>query len=198
MDWTIVDLGLGNLHSVARAVERVGAKPRLERDPDRVRRAERLLVPGQGGFAFGAASLSSGMGDALREYVASDRPYFGICLGMQLLFETSEEAPGARGLGVFEGSVERLAPPGGRKVPHMGWNALASRHELLPDGAWVYFVHSYHCVPRDESLVVATVDYGQSVCAAVARGRTFATQFHPEKSQRRGEALLRRFLDETR
>ena len=194
--WTIVDLGLGNLHSVMRAVERVGATPVLERDPDAIAKADRLLVPGQGGFAVGAASLQGGMGEALREHIAKGRPYFGICLGMQLLFESSEEAPGAAGLGVFEGQVRRLDPGPGFKVPHMGWNTLRSRHDLLPEGAWVYFVHSYHCVPADDRLIAATVDYGsQAVCAAIARDNCFATQFHPEKSQRRGEALLGRWLE---
>ncbi len=196
--WTILDLGLGNLHSVMRAVERVGARPVLVTGADEVATADRLLVPGQGGFAVGAATLAGGVGDALREYIAAGRPYFGICLGMQLLFETSEEAPGAAGLGVFGGAVRRLRGEGGRKVPHMGWNALESAHPLLPSGAWMYFVHSYHCVPTDDSLVAATVDYGEPVCAAIARGNCVATQFHPEKSQRRGEALLRRFLEEVR
>ncbi|MBO6937978.1 MAG: imidazole glycerol phosphate synthase subunit HisH [Deltaproteobacteria bacterium] len=194
--WTILDLGLGNLHSVMRAVERVGAEPVLERTPEAIAKAELLLVPGQGGFAAGSAALEGGVGDALREYLDSGRPYFGICLGMQLLFEASEEAPGAPGLGYFAGTVRRLRGGEGRKVPHMGWNTLESRHELLPPGAWFYFVHSYHCVPKDESLVAATVDYGEPVCAAIAKGGCVATQFHPEKSQRRGEALLRRFLEQ--
>jgi glutamine amidotransferase len=194
--WTIVDLGLGNLHSVQRAVERVGAVPSLTRDPDAVARADRLLVPGQGGFARGAESLEGGMGEALREHVGSGRPYFGICLGMQLLFERSEEAPDAKGLGVFGGSVDRLRPSGARKVPHMGWNALETEHPLLDAGSWFYFVHSFHCVPEDSSLIAATVDYGGPVCAAIGWGESFAVQFHPEKSQRRGEALLSKFLEE--
>lgn len=196
--WTILDLGLGNLHSVMRAVERVGAEPVLERSPEAVAKAELLLVPGQGGFAAGAEALQGGVGDALREYLDSGRPYFGICLGMQLLFDASEEAPGAPGLGYFGGTVRRLAGGDGRKVPHMGWNTLESRDPLLPPGAWFYFVHSYHCVPEDESLVAATVDYGEPVCAAIAKGPLVATQFHPEKSQRRGEALLKSFLEKVR
>lgn len=194
--WTILDLGLGNLHSVMRAVERVGAEPVLERTPEAIGKAERLLVPGQGGFARGADALGGGVGEALREYLDSGRPYFGICLGMQLLFEASEEAPGARGLGFFEGRVRRLAGGPGRKVPHMGWNTLRSDHPLFPAGGWFYFVHSFHCVPEDRSIVAATVDYGEPVCAAIAHGPCVATQFHPEKSQRRGEALLRRFLEQ--
>lgn len=194
--WTILDLGLGNLHSVMRAVERVGAEPVLERTPEAIAKADLLLVPGQGGFAAGAAALEGGVGDALREYLRSERPYFGICLGMQLLFEASEEAPGAPGLGFFEGSVQRLAGGEGRKVPHMGWNTLESRQPLFPQGGWFYFVHSYHCVPADPELVAATVDYGEPVCAALAQGSCVATQFHPEKSQRRGEALLRSFLEQ--
>ncbi len=194
--WTILDLGLGNLHSVMRAVERVGAEPVLERTPEAIAKAELLLVPGQGGFAAGSAALGDGVGEALRQYLESGRPYFGICLGMQLLFEASEEAPGAPGLGFFDGTVRRLAGGEGRKVPHMGWNTLESRHELFPAGGWFYFVHSYHCAPVDESLVAATVDYGEPVCAAIAKDGCVATQFHPEKSQRRGEALLRSFLEQ--
>jgi glutamine amidotransferase len=221
---TVVDLGLGNLHSVHQALLRVGAEPVITRDPEHVRDASRLVVPGQGAFREGSEALRSPLGDALRSYLASDRPYLGICLGMQLLFDDSEEAPGSPGLAVLPGTVRRFAHDlrdandERLKVPHMTWSPItitrdippldASRREpstgpldpplldppLLDDGGWYYFVHSYHCVPSDPALTVATADYGGAFCAAVQRGPLFACQFHPEKSQRRGARLLEAFL----
>lgn len=195
---TVVDLGLGNLHSVMQALLRAGAAPVRSGDPDVVRRAERVVVPGQGAFGDCARVLASGLGEALGEVLAADRPYLGICLGMQLLFEGSDEAPGA-GLGWFRGRVRRF--PAGRvdaegrplKVPHMGWASVRSSHPLVDDGGWYYFVHSYRCEPT-EPVTVATAEYGEAFCAAVSRGAVFACQFHPEKSHRRGARLLERFL----
>lgn len=201
---TIVDLGLGNLRSVARAFERAGAEAAITSDPQTVRAAPRLVVPGQGAFRDAARALEGGLGGALREAIDAGRPYLGICLGMQTLFERSEEAPGAPGLGVLAGEVRRFAEPlhdprtGARlKVPHMGWNEIEGRHELLPDRGWFYFVHSYYCAPRDDALTVATADYGGAFCAAVARGSVFACQFHPEKSHDEGARLVERFLSWT-
>ena len=167
-----------------------------------------LILPGQGAFRDCSVALAGGLGEALRAHIEAGKPYLGICLGLQALFETSEEAPGARGLGLFAGGVVRLAdgavePSSGEpvKVPHMGWN----RVELVRAGAgplrvfdadppWLYFVHSYVCVPDDPSLVVATADHGGPFCAAIARGPLFACQFHPEKSGPVGRALVERFL----
>jgi glutamine amidotransferase len=198
---TVVDLGLGNLHSVHQALLRVGAEPSITRDPSEVRGASRLVVPGQGAFREGSEALVGALGDALREYLASERPYLGICLGMQLLFESSEEAPGHEGLGALAGTVRRFPHElrdvdGERlKVPHMTWSpiTLARETPLLDDAGWYYFVHSYCCVPNDPSITVATADYGGAFCAAVQRGPLFACQFHPEKSQRRGAKLLESF-----
>ncbi len=196
----IVDLGLGNLGSVRRALSAVGAEPRISRDPDEVARAERLVVPGQGGFGDFADALDEGHGDALTEALGRGTPYLGICLGMQALFEESEEAPGRRGLAHFEGPVvaleEDLVDPrdGGRlKVPHMGWNRVRGRG--FPDESWFYFVHGFACVPSDRSIITGEADYGRPICAAVARDNVLACQFHPEKSQAAGEAFLRRFLE---
>ncbi len=199
---TVVDLGLGNLHSVHQALLRVGAEPKLTRDPADIRAASRLVVPGQGAFREGSEALVGSLGEALRDYLAADRPYLGICLGMQLLFERSEEAPGHAGLGVLAGEVRRFAhdlrdDAGARlKVPHMTWSPLTLTRAtpLVDEGAWYYFVHSYCCVPVDPAVTVATADHGGAFCAAVQCGSLFACQFHPEKSQRRGAKLLEAFL----
>lgn len=198
---TIVDLGLGNLRSVARAFERAGVEAIVTAEPERVRGAEALVVPGQGAFGDAARALAGGLGEAVSEQIAAGRPYLGICLGMQALFERSAEAPDVRGLGLLAGEVRRFAgdlrdpATGARlKVPHMGWNEITGRHPLLPERGWFYFVHSYYCAPSDESLTVATADYGGPFCAAVARGELFACQFHPEKSHDEGAHLVERFL----
>jgi glutamine amidotransferase len=202
----VVDIGIGNLRSVARALETAG-EARVEvtrsRDPDVVRRADRVVVPGQGGFgACAGPLLRSGLADALREAVGRGAPYLGICLGLQVLFENSEESPGAVGLGWFPGTVKKLVREPGLKIPHMGWNQLELTHGGYPHlegaggaGTWVYFVHSYHAVPADPGLCRAVVKYGpNTVTAAVARDNVFATQFHPEKSQAAGLSLLKSFL----
>ncbi len=200
-DVVIADLGLGNLRSVARAVERAGGKPTISAEPDALRKAARVLVPGQGAFRDCALALQHGFGEALREVIASGTPYLGLCLGMQLLFEASEEAEGQAGLGFFAGSVVRF----GRdtrdpltserlKVPHMGWNEVQGQHAFLPERAYFYFVHSYYCAPTDASIVVGRAHYGLDFCAAVAKDNVFACQFHPEKSQAEGHVVLSRFL----
>ena len=196
----IVDLGLGNLHSVAKAFERAGAKPELSSDPDVLLRADRLVMPGQGAFKECAHALKGEVGEAVREWIDSGRPYLGICLGMQALFESSEEAPGEAGLGIFRGVVKRFAADmkdaDGQvlKVPHIGWNQIDSRHPVFEDQEWFYFVHSFYCVPADESLVVATTDYGGQFCSAIARDNVLACQFHPEKSQHAGARVIGHFL----
>lgn len=199
----LVDTSMGNLRSVARALERAGATVDLTDDPRRVERADRLVVPGQGHFRDCARVFEGALGDAVRGHLDADRPYLGICLGMQVLFERSEEAPGARGLGVLAGEVRRFAPDvrdpadasRARKVPHMGWNEVEGAHAMLPERAWYYFVHSYHCVPEGD-VGVGWTDYGERVCAAVARGSVLAVQFHPEKSHRAGAALLEAFVED--
>ncbi|UJR80704.1 imidazole glycerol phosphate synthase subunit HisH [Sandaracinus amylolyticus] len=201
----VVDLGMGNLRSVARALERAGASARISSDADVIANAPRLVVPGQGQFRDCATALEGELGGAVRAFVASGRPYLGICLGMQALFASSEEAPGMAGLGIFDGTVKRFArdlrDAGGErlKVPHMGWAELAlpaSPHPLLrSEPRWFYFVHSYVCVPDDAGIIAATADHGGAFCAAVARENVFACQFHPEKSGAAGHALLTRYLE---
>ncbi|MDI3283017.1 imidazole glycerol phosphate synthase subunit HisH [Polyangium sp. 15x6] len=207
----VVDLGMGNLRSVERAITRAaedrGVASEVVRSgrPEDVLGADKIVVPGQGAFRDCAAALAGELGEALREAVRRGTPYLGICLGLQALFETSEEAPGATGLGVFRGAVRRLDPGAGAdavKIPHIGWNRLEMKR--APEGAlaaWgseaphVYFVHSYHAVPEDPAIVVATVTHGPNVVtAAVARDNVTAVQFHPEKSQGAGLALLGAFV----
>jgi glutamine amidotransferase len=203
----VCDTGSGNLRSVERALLAAGAaEVALSRDADVVKHADAVVVPGQGAFGDCARALAaSGLGDAVREKIASGAPYLGICLGLQVLFGSSEEAPGCAGLGVLDGEVVRLAPGTDAltgaplKVPHVGWNtaepAADGARGLLPEGpAHFYFVHSYVVAPRDARVVAATTGYGARFVSAVAKDNVFACQFHPEKSQREGIALLRRFV----
>jgi glutamine amidotransferase len=202
-DVVVVDLGLGNLHSVLRAFERAGAKPVLTSDADAIARADRVVVPGQGAFRECSVALGSGLGGAIASFIETGKPYLGICLGMQLLFESSEEAEGAPGLGLYRGRVARFGSDlhdpetGARlKVPHMGWNRVVVSNDRAPveNGAWYYFTHSYCCVPADPSIAAVTFDYGGSFCAATAKDNVFACQFHPEKSHRAGSRLIERWL----
>jgi len=198
----IVDVGVGNLRSVEKAVAEAGKElglvPERTADLDAIRRADRLVVPGQGEFSELLRRLGSERLELLKERIAAGVPYFGICVGMQILFSSSEEAEGVAGMGVLPGSVQRLQGGGGLKIPHMGWNQLELRaegHPFLEAGSWFCFMHSYHCVPSEAGVVRAVAVYGPNqVTAAVARDNVFATQFHPEKSQRAGLSLLGRFL----
>ena len=194
----IVDSGSGNLRSVERALAHAGGAPVLTRDPDVVRRADRVVVPGQGAFADCMAEMqSSGLGEAVREVIRAGVPYLGICLGLQILFEDSEEHGPVAGLGILPGHVVRL-PAGPLKVPHIGWNQVrGARGEPLlrgiPAEAHFYFIHSYVAVPDEARSVALTCDYGGAFCAAVRQGNLFACQFHPEKSQAVGLRLLANF-----
>lgn len=168
-------------------------------DPADVRRAERVIVPGQGHFGACMQGLASrGLDAALRDVVARETPYFGICLGLQVLFDESDESPGVRGLGLLRGRVARLSGGASVKIPHMGWNALEGVRREGPlastaEGEHVYFVHSYHAVCADPADAWARSTHGETFCAAVGRGRVWATQFHPEKSGRAGLAILDAF-----
>lgn len=200
-DVVVLDIGMGNLRSVTRAIERADGRPLVTEDPAKVAGASRLIVPGQGQFRDCARELSDGLGDAVRAFIATGRPYLGICLGMQALFASSEEAPGERGLAILNGAVKRFphemrSSAGERlKIPHMGWNRIESNgHPLLEGQSWFYFVHSYYVAPENVAEVVAESEHGIRFCAAVARDNVFACQFHPEKSGAAGHALLTRFL----
>jgi imidazole glycerol-phosphate synthase subunit HisH len=200
---TIVDVCSGNLRSVERALNAAGAATSVTRDPAELRRAERLVIPGQGALGTFARGLAErGLEDALREVLASGRPMLGICLGMQVLFERGEEHGGIDGLGLIPGEVVKFSAQGGRKVPHIGWNQIEApagkpRDPMLrdiPDGAHVYFVHSYYAAPADPSVIAVETDYGGRFCSAIRKDNLFACQFHPEKSQKVGQALLRNFV----
>ena len=194
----IVDYGMGNLRSVEKALQAVGAQTRIVTAPEGLEGLKGLVLPGVGAFTDCVANLrATGLWQPIKDWIAADRPFFGICLGYQMLFENSEEGPGVEGLGVFKGSVIRF-PAGELKVPQMGWNAVdvvrpSPITRGIADGDHVYFVHSYYPQPEDPLLVAMTTTYGRPFASAVGRGKLFATQFHPEKSQRVGLHLLRNF-----
>ena len=197
---TIVDYGSGNLRSVQKACERLGTAARITDDPNQVAEAVKLVLPGVGAFGDAMRELHArGLAEPILAHLRADRPFFGICMGLQLLFETGLEGGRHAGLGVLAGDVVRFALPKGMKVPHMGWNTVAwtgvdgSRAPAAADD-YFYFVHAYHARPADTAVIAATTDYGGPFCSAVRRGRLFATQFHPEKSQAAGLRLLASFL----
>lgn len=194
----VIDYGSGNLRSVCKALEASGCSPSLVTEPSGLDEMDAIVVPGVGAFAHCAENLrATGLWSPVRDWAIVGRPYLGICLGYQLLFESSEESPGVEGLGVLKGRVVRF-PDAGLKVPHMGWNTLSSAsgplYKDLSGDVSMYFVHSYYPVPADSSLVSAWSDYGVSFAAGVSSGALHAVQFHPEKSQSLGLALLRNFL----
>jgi glutamine amidotransferase len=199
----VIDTGICNLRSVTKALEAVGADVRVVRTPAEVEAsaASGLVLPGVGALRDCVASLRATKLDAtVRGWIDADRPFLGVCLGMQALFEESEEGGGTRGLAVFPGRVVKFQRAREFKIPHMGWNGVRFTQpespltaELAREGEAFYFVHSFHCVPQDASLMLAACDYGGEFCAAIARGRVFATQFHPEKSQAKGLQIYRNF-----
>jgi imidazole glycerol-phosphate synthase subunit HisH len=198
----IVDVCSGNLRSVQRALIKAGGDVVVTRDPDTVRRADKIVVPGQGAFGVFMRSLAErNLGHALREAIASGRPYLGICLGLQILFSESEEQGPVAGLGILPGRVVRLQPGEPHlKVPHMGWNRIERRSPEpmlagIPDDARVYFVHSFHAVPEDRSLITLEADHGIPITAAIRKDHLFACQFHPEKSQAVGLRILQNFVE---
>jgi glutamine amidotransferase len=194
----VLDYEIGNLRSAQKALQHLGADARLTADPGLIRDADAVVLPGVGAFGRCMEAVrAAGLDVLAHEAVERGTPFLGICIGMQLLFEASEESPGATGLGLLPGTVRLL--PGDVKRPQMQWNQLerVGDPELLrlaPDPAWAYFVHSY-AADTDDDLVIATCDYGGPVVAAVARGSIWATQFHPEKSSRTGLAVLQAFVE---
>lgn len=195
----VVDYGAGNVCSVMHALEHIGQPSVLTRDPGTIGRADAVILPGVGAFGDAMAQLrAGGVEETLRAYLDTGRPFLGICIGEQLLFERSEESPGSRGLGWLPGQVRRIPAGPGRKVPHMGWNQLRL---LRPDplfaelgeSPWMYFVHSYYVEAAQRDVVLAQVDYGADMDVAVRRDNLWAVQFHPEKSGENGLQLLKNF-----
>jgi glutamine amidotransferase len=196
----IVDYGVGNLRSVQKAFEHLGAAAEVTSDPARIVAAPAVVLPGQGAFGTCVEHLDAlGLRAPVVAAARSGRPFLGICVGMQLLFDGSDESPDAPGLGVFRGRVVRFAAAPERKVPQIGWNQLRVVRRVpalrdVADGAWVYFLHSYYPVPDEPDVAATTTTYGVEYVSGVARGLVFGGVFHPEKSQRVGLALLRGFL----
>jgi glutamine amidotransferase len=196
----IIDYGMGNLYSVEKAFAKLGAESTITSDPQVIIAADRVVLPGVGAFGDCMRNLEScDLVEVIRQVIAAGKPFLGICLGLQLLFNGSEEAPGVKGLGVFPGMVRKISAPG-LKIPHMGWNSLeifgtGSLFAALPENPYVYFVHSYHAVPDDPALITAVTDYGGPVTAAVGRNNVQAVQFHPEKSSSIGMGILAAFKE---
>jgi glutamine amidotransferase len=195
----IVDYGMGNLRSVQKGFERVGAEAMICQRASEISRCEKLVLPGVGAFRDAISELRRlELVDPILTHIAADKPFLGICLGLQLLFDVSHEDGEWPGLGVIPGEVIRFEDRPGLKVPHMGWNQVEQTGSTplfasIPSDSYFYFVHSYHVVPRDRSVIAGTTDYGTRFVSVVSRGNLFATQFHPEKSQRHGLQLLKNF-----
>jgi glutamine amidotransferase len=194
----LIDYGSGNLPSVRQALQREGASVRLVQSPENLEGVRAIVLPGVGAFGDCVRNLKErALWKAIDDWLKTGKPYLGICLGFQLLFESSEESAGEKGFGFFRGKVRRFWAPN-IKVPHIGWNRLDLKTDALwnglPDAPYAYFVHSYFPVPDDNSIVTATATHGQVFAAAAARNRVAATQFHPEKSQAVGLTILRNFL----
>lgn len=187
----ILDYEMGNLGSVAKALTYLGQRAEVTGDPAVIARADRVILPGVGAMGYALEQLQKkGLDQAIQDFLKTGRPFLGICLGMQLMFEASEEGD-AKGLGILPGIVRRFQPQPGLKIPHMGWNQLSSsRLALLPEGQHFYFVHSYFCDPTDDSIVAAWSQHGTPFAAAVQKDNILLTQFHPEKSGDSGLKLL--------
>ena len=198
----VIDYGVGNLFSVEKAVAALGADVKVTSDKEMIEQADKVILPGVGAFGDCMKNLeATGLIPTIKSLVADGRPMLGICVGLQILFDGSEESPGAKGLGLIHGMVKKINAPG-LKIPHMGWNSLTIRESREPrdlfhglqEHPYVYFVHSYHAVPENASVITATAEYGEQLTAAVAQGNIQATQFHPEKSGDVGLHILENFV----
>jgi imidazole glycerol-phosphate synthase subunit HisH len=202
-DVILVDASTGNLRSVQKALESIGANVKRTATPQKIASGTRIVLPGVGSFGdFMSGMRAQGLDDAIREAIARGVPILGICVGMQALFEIGEEMGDCDGLALLAGRVVRFAPSLPVKVPHTGWNQVEVERETplfqnLPSGAYVYFNHSYYCEASDSSDVIATTSYGTRYMCAVKRGNVFGVQFHPEKSQAVGLQILKNFLEAT-
>ena len=199
----LIDYDAGNLRSVEKALEALGETPMITRDKDELLKADKVILPGVGSFGDAMGKLEQyGLVDVIHEIVRKGTPLLGICLGLQLLFESSEESPGVKGLSILPGKILRLPDQPGYKIPHMGWNSLDIREgtrlfDGIGQGSYVYFVHSYYLKAEDEEIVAASTEYTAHIHAAVERGNVFACQFHPEKSSAVGLKILKNFVELT-
>ena len=195
----IIDYDAGNLKSVEKALHYLGKEVIVTRDPKQLRQVDKVILPGVGAFGDAMAKLKEYHLDTLIHEIAdSGKPFLGICLGLQLLFEESEESPGVEGLGILKGKIKRISDEDGLKVPHIGWNSLHLEHngrlfQNIPENSYVYFVHSYYLEAQDPEIVKASTEYGVHIHASVEKGNVFACQFHPEKSSKWGLKILENF-----
>lgn len=197
----VIDYGMGNLRSVSKALEKLGEKVEVSDRPETLKKADKIVLPGVGAFGDGCRELQKReLFDPLRQALLDQKPFLGICLGMQLLFEESEESLGVKGLEIFQGKVQRFRDPK-VKIPHMGWNEMkiqepkAPPFRGIPQGSFFYFVHSFYPVPKEQSVVLGICEYGSDQFPAfVGKGAIWASQFHPEKSQDAGLQILRNFV----
>lgn len=196
----IIDYDAGNIKSVEKALQALGEDAVITRDKDTLLHADRVILPGVGAFGDAMGKLHAyGLVDIIHQIVEKGIPFLGICLGLQLLFERSEESPGVSGLGLLHGEILRLPDDSGLKIPHIGWNSLKFSHDGrlfngIEEESYVYFVHSYYLKAADESIVKATTEYGTIVHASVEKDNLFACQFHPEKSSDVGLRILKNFI----
>ena len=197
----IIDYDAGNLKSVEKALHYLGKEVIVTRDPEQLRQVDKVILPGVGAFGDAMAKLKEYHLDTLIHEIAdSGKPFLGICLGLQLLFEESEESPGVEGLGILKGKIKRIPDEDGLKVPHIGWNSLHLEHngrlfQNIPENSYVYFVHSYYLEAQDPEIIKASTEYGVHIHASVEKGNVFACQFHPEKSSETGLQILKNFAE---
>ena len=199
----IIDYDAGNIKSVEKALHYLGEETTVTRDPQTLLNADKVILPGVGSFGQAMGNLHTyGLVPVIHEIVEKKTPFLGICLGLQLLFESSEETPGVEGLGILKGKIVKIPPAPGLKIPHMGWNSLHLQNngrlfQGIPEDTYVYFVHSYYLEAADPSIVTATTEYGTLIHASVEKGNIFACQFHPEKSSLVGMKILQNFIEIT-
>lgn len=197
----IIDYDAGNIKSVEKALQKLGAEVVITKDPETILHAEKVILPGVGAFGDAMSNLKNyGLDKVIRQVVDKGTPFLGICLGLQLLFERSDETPGVEGLGILKGEILRIPEKGDLKIPHMGWNSLHLQNkgrlfEGLKEQSYVYFVHSYYLKAQEEEIVKATTDYSVNIHASVEKGNVFACQFHPEKSSEVGLQILKNFVE---
>ena len=197
----IIDYDAGNIKSVEKALKTLGQEVVVTRDPEVILSADKVILPGVGAFGDAMGKLHDyGLVDVIHKVVEKNIPFLGICLGLQLMFESSEETPGVDGLGILKGKIVKIPDNGELKIPHMGWNSLHFQNEgrlfaNLPQDSYVYFVHSYYLQAEDESIVKATTDYSTCIHASVEKNNVFACQFHPEKSSDVGLTILKNFCE---